>query len=259
MSRAGRRAPFLVVLTMAGACSLTGLGSAASPASPTPMNRECAGVTKCVSVPGPWVVVPDHGEADYLLSCPQQGSFAGGVDALATSRDVRVTFQGLMGSPVASGRTTGSAILFEAVSATHTQNAFRPYIGCIPVTSHSSQTVSFSSRPDALRTILAAPKARSPVITPAGPPLTFVAKSIALHPGSTQNATLGCAKGQRLVDGWDATAFATDIPPDLALADKIHVQLEPGAKTVSVSISTSATLPASARAQVQLGVRCTQA
>ena len=58
-----------------------------------------------------------------------------------------------------------------------------------------------------------------------------------------RRATLGCAKGQRLVDGWDATVFDTDIPPDLALADKIHVRPEPGARSVSVSISTTATLP----------------
>ncbi len=47
-------------------------------------------IQPCIRVPGPWVVVPAHGTAQYLLTCPKGGSVVGGLDAQVTSRDVHV-------------------------------------------------------------------------------------------------------------------------------------------------------------------------
>ncbi len=135
--------PIVVALVVLGSVLAADSAAAGLPQSP-PKTHECTGVPKCVSVPGPWVIVPAQGGITYLLTCPQKGSFAAGVDSLATSRDVRVTFAGLMGSPVGSGKTTEGTILFQAVSVDHERGAFKPLIGCIPVTSNHVQTVSFS-------------------------------------------------------------------------------------------------------------------
>jgi len=257
----GRPAGPLLALLGFGIFLAPSTRAAAPPVSP-PTSHECSGVPNCVSVPGPWVIVHAYGITDYVLTCPQQGSFAGGVDSLATSRDVRVTFEGLMGSPVAAGRTTGSAILFEAMSATHKVGAFRPSIGCVPVSAKSPQTVSFSRGSGAdvtpIRVILAAPTATPAIVTPAGPPVTFAVRTLALRPGRVETRTLGCGPDQGLVDGWYATAFGGSTPPDLSLAEQIHVQLTPRHDTVSVAVATGETLTVDSKPQIQLGVRCTQ-
>ena len=269
MSRLGTGATLLVVAFMAIAAWLAASGMAAGPVS-MPTAQECKGVAKCIKVPGPWVIVPSHGEVGYVLSCPQNQGFAVGVDSLATSRDIRVTFDGLMGSPIASGRTTGPSILFRAVSASHEQGAFQPFIGCIPLSTQAPQTVSLhlasSARiaAAAARTTLAAratpaaPKASPVVVTPAGPPLSTVAKTIALTPGSVKTASLGCSGSQRMVDSWTATAFGTVLPPKPVFANGVRVRLRTHADNASVSISTSETIPGSAAPQVQLVVRCAQ-
>jgi hypothetical protein len=46
--------------------------------------QECAGIPTCIDVPGPWVAVPAHGQASFLLDCPQRRGVVGGVDALAS-------------------------------------------------------------------------------------------------------------------------------------------------------------------------------
>jgi len=210
------------------------------------------------------VIVAASGVTDYVLSCPQHGSFAGGVDALATSRDIRVTFDGLLGSPIAAGRTTGSAILFEAVSANHRLGAFRPSIGCIPASSKSPQTVAFTSgrggggRSTSVRTTLTARAGQPAAITPAGPPVTFSDRTMKLKAGAVQRASVSCAAGQKLVDGWSATAFGGPTPPDLALARLIRTRLEIHAHDVSVAVATEGSIRPGAQPQLQLGARCTQ-
>ena len=78
------------VAALAVAAALAPVGSA---------TNECRGIPSCIRVPGPWVVVPAHGSTDYLLSCPGGRSVVGGLDAQATSRDVRVSFDGRLGAP----------------------------------------------------------------------------------------------------------------------------------------------------------------
>src|SRR5439155_5812109 len=83
-------------------------GLAVVAASAGPANAatgECRGIRTCIRVPGPWVLVPAHGRAAFLLSCPRGRSVVGGLDSQASSRAVRVSFEGRIGAPVQPGVT----------------------------------------------------------------------------------------------------------------------------------------------------------
>ena len=73
----------LLFLAVVGAALATTVTATAAP-------QECAGIPTCIDVPGPWVAVPARGEAKFLLDCPQRRGVVGGVDALASSRDIHV-------------------------------------------------------------------------------------------------------------------------------------------------------------------------
>jgi hypothetical protein len=196
---------------------------------------ECSGIPTCIAVPGPWVFVPAQGEAKFLLECPRRQGIVAGVDALASSRDVHVTFDGLLGGPVAPGRTTTSYAFFRAVSGRHRIGLFEPRIGCVPAPQSGPQTTALT-------------------LTPAGPPLVIAAANLPLKPGMVKHLTLGCARGANLVDSWDATAFPEPVSP--ALASAIRVQRTSRGGQISVTITVSEALPRAARALVQVGVRC---
>jgi len=223
----GRLGFVALVATLAAAVVLPASGAA---------GNECNGVPKCISVPGPWVLVPRHGVATYLLECPARRGVVGGLDAQLTSQDVRLTFDGLLASPVAPGRTTTAYAFFRAVSAAGRQGAFEPRIGCIPSNTQRNNT---SAR-----------------VSPLGAPLDLVARTIAVHPGTVQTTTFGCPRGEHLVGGWDATAFETSAPPQLALADAIRVQRATRKGQVEITVTASQTLSPAAQAQVQLGLEC---
>ena len=204
---------------------------ASAPAGTT----ECAGLPTCIDVPGPWVAVPAHGEARFLLDCPQRRGVVAGVDALASSRDVHVTFEGLLGGPVAPGRTTTRYAFFHAVSGRHRAGLFEPRIGCIPSSAGGPQTTAYR-------------------ISPAGPAVDLAAATLPVKPGSVRRLTLGCANGAHLIDSWDATAFSTPVPPVFAEAVVVERTLRKG--QIAVKITASEALPQAAI--VQVGVRCTK-
>jgi hypothetical protein len=208
---------------------------AALGASGAGATTECLGVQTCIDVPGPWVAVPAQGEARFLLECPRRQGTVVGVDSLATSRDIHVTVDGLLGGPVGPGRTTGSYILFRAVSGRHQLGLFEPRIGCSPPPQGGPQTTAFQ-------------------LSPAGPPLNIAATTLPVTPGSVRHLTLGCVRGQSLVDSWDATAFPKPVSPALAAAVRVQRSVSDG--QVSITIVTSGTLPRAAHALVQVGVRC---
>jgi hypothetical protein len=208
---------------------------AAIGASGAGATTECVGSKTCIDVPGPWVAVPAQGEARFLLECPRRQGTVLGVDSLATSRDIHVTVDGLLGGPVGAGRTTGSYILFRAVSGRHRIGLFEPRIGCSPPPQGGPQTTAFQ-------------------ITPAGAALNLAATTLPVTPGSVRHLTLGCVHGQSLVDSWDATAFPKPVPPGLAAAVRVQRSVNDG--QVSITIVTSQTLPPGAHALVQVGVRC---
>lgn len=219
------RIAVVLAVVVLGAIVATGAGA----------TTECAGVRTCIDVPGPWVVVPAQGEARFLLECPKRQGTVVGVDSLATSRDIHITVDGLLGGPVAPGRTTGSYILFRAVSGRHHVGLFEPRIGCTPPPSGGPQTTAFQ-------------------LSPAGPALNIAATTLPVTPGTVRQLTLGCVRGQSLIDSWVATAFPNPVSPTLAAAVRIQRSVSDG--QVAITIVTSGTLPRAAHALVQVGVRC---
>jgi hypothetical protein len=200
---------------------------------------ECAGIPTCIDVPGPWVAVPARGEAKFLLDCPQRRGVVGGVDSLASSRDIHVTFEGLLGGPVAPGRTTTRYAFFRAVSGHHRAGLFEPRIGCIPSSAGGPQTTAFR-------------QSTAAQVSPAGPAADLAAATLPVKPGTVRRTTIGCANGTHLIESWDATAFATPVPP--VFADAIDVVRTTRNGQVSVKITVSEALPRPAF--VQIGVRC---
>ena len=219
---------FFLFFTLAGALLVLGTSALAG-------TTECAGIPTCIDVPGPWVAVPAHGEAKFLLDCPQRRGVVAGVDALASSRDIHVTFEGLLGGPVAPGRTTTRYAFFHAVSGHHRAGLFEPRIGCIPSSSGNPQTTAYR-------------------VGPVGPAVDLAAATMPVKPGTVRRVTLGCANGRRLVDSWDATAFAAPVPPVFAAAVEVERTVHKG--RVAVKITASEALPQAAI--VQIGVRCTE-
>jgi hypothetical protein len=197
---------------------------------------ECKSIKNCIDVVGPWVIVPAHSEATYLLTCPPKGQTIGGTDSMATSADVRVTFDGLLGGPIAPGLTTEKSAYFRAVSGHGRIGAFQPRLGCIPSQSGGRQTTS------------------ARVASPG--PLTLTATTVNVVAGNVERTLVRCPHGSQFISSWDATAFRTTKPPDLALAGEIRITRTDSASGTSASIGASETLPANAHAQVQLGVIC---
>jgi hypothetical protein len=198
--------------------------------------NECSGLPQCISVPGPWVIVPARGEVDFLLECPGR-AVVGGTDALVSSQAIQVSFDGIPGSPVSFGRTTNFEVLFRAVSADHHAGSFEPFLGCIPTSSGGRETTGVK-------------------IEPLGPALDLRAANIAPSPGRLRSASLGCPDGELLVDSWTATAFATLEPPAPALAAAIRVRSAVRGGLASATVAAAAALPRGTQALVQLGVRC---
>jgi hypothetical protein len=224
-------------LKLAALTLLVVLAAAAGPGGARAAN-ECQGVTRCVPVEGPWVAVPAHGEVDFELSCPAGRGIVAGTDGYASSVDVHATFDAILGSPIAYGRTTNSYAFFRAVSGRHRPGSFKPFIGCIPTQSSVRNTIA------------AKPK-------PVGPPLDLRSRIVALSPGLERTVTVSCPKGEFLVDSWNATAFSTKKPPatpGIASAVQVHTTIQ--GHQALLAISASEALSRSAGAEVQLGVRC---
>ena len=224
------RAPALAAL-------LVGLAAGAAGAGPAGAANECQGLPKCIAVPGPWVVVPASGGSQFLLECPGGKGVIGGTDVRVTTQSVVVSFDGIPGSPVAYGRTTNYEALFRGVSSNSRPGAFEPFLGCLPTQGATRNTTGVA-------------------VEPHGPPLQLIAKSIALGPALQRTVRLGCPTGQRLVDSWTATAFASSKPPAPGLASAIRVSASiQGGKAIA-TVAASEALPPDSHALVQLGVRC---
>ena len=215
---------------------------AAGFAQPGGAANECRGILVCISVPGPWVVVPPRGEANYLLQCPRRRGVVGGLDALATSRDIHVSFDARLGSPVAPGTTTGRDAFFTGISARQRRGAFQPFLGCIPAGGSGGRSTT-SAR-------------AAPAPTPAGLPLERRAKTVKLGRGIVKTVTQGCARGEQLVGSWHALAFRTKTPPDLVWAGYVRVRREILNRRVVAQVVSSEGIPVSLHAEVQVGAVC---
>lgn len=200
--------------------------------------NECHGIQRCIRVPGPWVVVPAHGTAEYLLTCPQGRSVVGGLDAQVTSREVHVTFDGQLGAPVQPGVTTTRYALFHAYSTSSQPQTFQPLLGCIPVQGGGGRS-TVSAR-----------------VTPPGPNLDVRSQVVVVGPGSVKFARVACPSAESLVGAWDAVAFRTKSPPPLSNVRLVTAKHVVVGKKVVATASATDELSLDARAVVQAGAEC---
>ena len=235
-----RRRP---ALAAAGLAALAGLAAAAVAFAAAPKAVPCKGQKQCITVNGPWVAVPARGEATFLLECPKRQGTVGGVDVLASSADVRVSWEGgVPSAPIrGGGTTTGPYLLFHAVSAGGEPGLMQPWIGCLPNPPANPRSTT---------------SARVVAVTKPGKALDLWQTLLALHPGH-QTASRACGKaGERLLSGWQATAFKVDEAPSPALAARVHAALALGDVRVAVSVQTASGIPAGASPEVQVGAVC---
>ncbi|HZQ16485.1 MAG TPA: hypothetical protein VFA82_06895 [Gaiellaceae bacterium] len=222
-----------VVLAAAAVAALAAVAAPAGGAT-----GECNGIQRCIPVAGPWVVVPAHGSVRYLLSCPQGRSVVGGLDALATSREVTVSFSGRIGAPVQPGVTTTRYALFHAVSTSAKRQAFQPRLGCIPVAGGGGRS-TVSAR-----------------VTAPGPALDLVARITVVGPGATRFGRIGCPAGEKLADTWQSLAFRTKNPPPLSEANYVRAGYVVVKGKAVVTASATDALNIDDHAVVQTGVGC---
>jgi hypothetical protein len=223
--------PLLVALVAA-------LGVAAATAPAGGATNECHGIQQCIRVPGPWVVVPAHGTAQYLLACPRGRGVVGGLDAQVTSRSVHISFEGRLGAPVQPGQTTTRYAFFRAVSTSGRAEVFQPLLGCIPTQGGGGRS-TVSAR-----------------VSPPGQPIEFRSRIVVIGPGDVKFARVRCLPRETLVSAWHAVAFRTKKPPVLARAGLVSAHHAVAGKQVVVTASSTDALALDAHAVVQAGAVC---
>ena len=225
--------PFLasLVAVLAGAAAFAPAGGA---------TNECRGIMACIRVPGPWVLVPAHGSVKYLLSCPGGRSVVGGLDAQASSRSVRVSFDGRLGAPVQPGVTTTRYALFHAVSTSGRPQTFQPLLGCIPLQGGGGRS-TVSARV---------------AVTPAGPSLELRSRIIIIGPGQVRFARVSCKAGEQLIGSWQSIAFRLKKPPAIGSGELVHVVRNTIGKKVVATATATDGLSIDLHAIVQVGVEC---
>jgi hypothetical protein len=223
-------------LLLAAAVAAVALAGIAAAPPALPKTNECRGIQQCISVPGPWVVVPPHTTAQYLLACPK--GVVAGLDARATSRAVHVSFLGRLGAPVQPGQTTTRSALFQAISTTRGTSAFQPFLGCVPAQGGGGRsTVSVR-------------------VTPAGLSLEYRSRVVVVGPGDVKSARVSCQPHETLVGAWHGVAFRTKTPPALGGVGLVHARHLTFRNTVVVTVTSTDTLNPDANAVVQVGAVC---
>jgi hypothetical protein len=221
-----------------GLAFVAALAIAAATAPAGGATNECRGIQQCIRVPGPWVVVPAHGTAAYLLTCPRGRSIVGGLDAQVTSREVHVWFEGRLSAPVQPGQTTTRYALFRAASTSRKPQVFQPLLGCIPTQGGGGRS-TVSAR-----------------VSPPGPALEYRARIVVIGPGDVKFTRVACQAGERLTGAWHAVAFRTKAPPDLKYVGLVEARHVVVGKRVVVTASSTDALSVDAHAIVQAGAEC---
>jgi hypothetical protein len=220
------------------------VGVALVAAAPAGAANECDGLQVCVSVPGPWVVVPASTSAartpvEFQLTCPR-GFVVGGLDARLSVRGIDVQFLGKLGSPVNPGITTTRSAVFRATYVGRADRAptFKPFIGCMPSTGGGTRVPT------------------SVVAFKPGEPVTRRVRTVRVRPGSS-TVVQRCASGERLVGGSHAFAFATRNPPSASLVSSVSGSEAISGGSVVVRVRGDAEL-SGVRAFVQVQALCTR-
>jgi len=211
-------------------------------AAPAGGANECDGFMVCVPVAGPWVVLSaetgsQRERVEWQVTCPQ-GHVAGGLDARLSVRGIDVGFIGTVGSPVNPGISTSRSVVFLGtyVGGSDRAPTFKPFVGCIPLAGGGSRipTAVTQLRP--------------------GRPVTRRVKTVRVRPGVT-TVVQRCSRGERLVGGSHAFAFATRTPPSASLVAGIDGATRVGSATVTTRITGDAEL-SNVRALVQVHALC---
>ena len=211
-------------------------------AAPAGAANECDGLQICVSVPGPWVVVPASTSSsrvpvEYQLTCPR-GHIVAGLDARLSVRGIDVQFLGKLGSPVNPGISTTRSAVFRGTYVGRADRAptFKPFIGCIPAAGGGSRvpTSVTAFRP--------------------GQPVTRRARNVRVRPGTT-TIVQRCASGERVVGGTHAFAFETRNPPSASLVSSVSGSTTVVSSGVSVRVTGDAEI-AGVRAVAQVQALC---
>ena len=201
---------------------------------------ECDGLRVCLSVAGPWVVVPSGG-VDYELACPLAGYVVGGTDARVGTRDVDVSFRGEPGSPVGPGVTTRRSAVFRAVRARVGAGAtvFQPFIGCIPTSGGGGRALTGAA-------------GRAVGSKPSQPLRSVVVDTPVRSPSRT--VRVACPVGSLLVGSTHAAAFRQPLPPSVAQLGSVRVRRAVVDGVVVARIT--ALQAAGPRAEVQVRAVC---
>lgn len=228
------------------------LGAIAGVAAPETARAldECRGLKECVSVVGPWVVVPAAqggrlSSAAWELRCPVAGYVVGGVDSRVTDRAIDVSVRGESGSPVAPGVTTRRSIVFTGRLAGRSGSgpaAFKPAIGCIPLEGGGGRAQTSVG-------------ARSAVYKP-GAPFTREVAAARLVAGRTRVVKATCPIAHRIVDAGHAVAVRTAAPPTAGIVKAVTTTQRTGSTTVRVAATLGAGVPKTVPVLVQVFAVC---
>ncbi len=234
----------IVVAAFAGGVSAR---TSAGPFTLAPSKtQECHNLAYCYGIAGLWVVVPATGEATYLFGCPPRAAtkgqyLLGGTDSLASSKAVRVWYDGQLGAPIGK-QEPGSALLFHAVTTNGKQGSFQPILGCIDLTQASKRSTVSARQAEA---------APAPTSAPAP---HWHATTLILAPGNAQPASTSCLAHEKLVGSWSAVAYGTSGPPKLPGPGAVKVATHSVRNTVQAQITTASTIPY--LIHIQIGAVC---
>ena len=204
--------------------------------------NECRGLTVCVRVAGPWVVVPSRGGAsrgrvEFQLACPRR-YVVGGLDAELSDRAIDISFLGKVGSPVAPGITTSRKAVFVAtfVGSSKRSATFRPHIGCVP-SSGSGGAIPTAA-----------------IVRPGLPAVRRV-RTLRVSTGRARLVAARCASAEHLVAGSHAVGFYTSKPPAARLVAAVAARQSFARDHVTVAVRAGRAL-GRVRAIVQVSAIC---
>ena len=177
-------------------------------------------------------------DRDDLLACPGGRSIVGGLDAQASSRAVRVSFDGRVGAPVSPGVTTTRYALFRAISISGRAQTFQPRLGCIPTQGGGGRS-TVSAR-----------------VTPVGPSLELRSRIVIIGPGQVRFAKVSCLPSEQLVGAWHATAFRVKKPPTIGAGTVVDVTRTTSGRQVVATATATDGLSIDTHPVVQVGAEC---
>lgn len=201
---------------------------------------ECEGLDVCISVPGPWVVVPGAKSSgvrrvEYQLTCPR-GSIVAGLDAVLGDQRIDVTFVGALGSPVAPGITTTRSAVFVATWTGDRPTFFRPFLGCLPTSGGGRGTTAVAPRPP-----------------------QRVVRNLRVRAGAARAHSVSCGAGRRVVSSSHAVGIRRRAEPAADMLTAVSVTRANALDHVTVRARRSPAIPAGVAVHVQVHALCAEA